>query len=527
MKVSRILATAATAALVLPLAWLTAQAAIPRPLPQEPKAQPKTIPPATFAKAAVPKANGDPWAMGPIPKSIQAQVSGVALDDQGRPVPEAKITLYAVKEDDAEPAATTTTDAEGRYAFHDVDLPVIPYKENNGYPGPPHAWFLVSGQAPDMGIAWRRLWSMYTYDPAHGGFRVGSSATLDLTFAKSASLLGKVVNESGEPVFGAEVRVLGSAQIGADGREEGDLRGAMWDDHWPEVPEGVGRTLTGADGGFHLERLPANSCFQIEILRPGASGARLTFSAATVEGPDQAHPGQNIVNFIISPHEARTNPIRVVFPRVRPIDVAVVGEDGRAVAGARVTVVNAFETAAADVSASGETDAAGNLRVGLPPGKFASFQSRPPARSRYLPTYDQMPDVEPGTEPVSLTIRQKVGAELILEAVDDDAGKPMEGVFFGWSADGGAERQLKSHQDVSIVLTNRWTDADGKLHVAVDADPGRRYRFHFGGLRGAISLTFQPDRPEKYGYEATPAQSEPVELVAGKPIRLRFKVRKL
>jgi hypothetical protein len=45
-------------------------------------------------------------------------------------------------------------------------------------------------------------------------------------------------------------------------------------------------------------------------------------------------------------------------------------------------------------------------------------------------------------------------------------------------------------------------------------------------MREPVTSMFSPDSPRTYGYEAAPAESEPVELVPGKPVRLKFELRK-
>ena len=50
------------------------------------------------------------------------------------------------------------------------------------------------------------------------------------------------------------------------------------------------------------------------------------------------------------------------------------------------------------------------------------------------------------------------------------------------------------------------------------------YRFEFAGIREPN--TTRPDAANKQGYSCEPPISEPVELEAGKTIRLRFALRR-
>ncbi|MDR3621249.1 MAG: M56 family metallopeptidase [Paludisphaera borealis] len=492
---------------------------------------PRSLPRA-FTRASPAKPDAEPRAEGPMARTMLAQVSGVARDDRGEPIAKASVTLYAV-DFDSRPAAATTTGDDGRYEFRDVRLPVMTtYSDHRMPPGPPHAWCLVSGRAPGMGIAWGREWLQCTFDPALRRYRAVSPAKLDLTFARSAVVRGKVVDDHGVPVPGAMVRVVNYAAL-VDGGEKGDFLGFEWN----VLPDGLGRSQTGADGGFRIEGLSERFCYSLAVTRPKSPRTEFGLFAATVDGPDQDHGSIGFIqsgSFISSGHQARTNPITITLPKLRPIDVSVIGgDDGKPVAGARVKMSGGSSTL--QYTASGDTDAAGKLRLNLPPGEHAHLTSNPPGDSRYLRT-SQAYVIPKSDEPaMPLEIRQKVGAELILEAVEAGTGKPMPGVSFMWDPEDGAIRQPTSIDDVRVVGF-RQTSEEGELHVAVEPAPGRRYRFRFDGLNGPdlTSLTLEDatspsslaETVRKKGYEAAPAQSEPVELVPGKPIRLRFELRK-
>jgi len=72
-----------------------------------------------------------------------------------------------------------------------------------------------------------------------------------------------------------------------------------------------------------------------------------------------------------------------------------------------------------------------------------------------------------------------------------------------------------------------WTDAKGELRAVLPSEPGRRYRFRFAGIHEPnMGPGIKAAAAKKQGYEAFPTQSAPVELIAGKTIRLRFILRK-
>ena len=102
--------------------------------------------------------------------------------------------------------------------------------------------------------------------------------------------------------------------------------------------EPVGRAVTSRDGGFRIEGLADRACYWIMVNRPETDNAVSAFYAATIDGPDTVHEELPAGSFNgRGRHEVKTNPITVVFPKIRPIAVTVVGDDtGKPIAGAHV-----------------------------------------------------------------------------------------------------------------------------------------------------------------------------------------------
>ncbi len=98
-------------------------------------------------------------------------VSGRALDPAGKPISGARVYLASLRAD-YKRIAETTTDAEGRYEFHEVPLPI---ERANTVSGRDTGSFQVFGQAEGFGFAWRpQKWffpqpkpASITYEPAH------------------------------------------------------------------------------------------------------------------------------------------------------------------------------------------------------------------------------------------------------------------------------------------------------------------------------------------------------------------------
>jgi hypothetical protein len=463
------------------------------------------------------------------PPAIPIRVAGVARDEAGRAIAEATITLYSITDKGSKPAGTATTDADGRYIIRDALLPVS--SSFGGHPFrkemTPYADFIVSGLAPGLGIAWSPQHGMYAVKEPHsddiqGRLPLGSPVALDLSFPKAAVLKGKVVDEVGQPVIGAKLQVLDADLLDEAGRETNNRQGY----DWKALPGTVGRAVTARDGGFRIEGLADRACVWISVNRRETDNATTAFYAATIDGPDTVHEQLPASAFNgRMRHEVKTNPITIIFPKIRPIAITVIGEDtGKPILGARVGTLG--DSLASGIVSYGTTDATGKLLLGLPPGHYKGIYSDPPIETLYIRTYQRPLVVERGEGALPYEIRQKAGVELIFEAVGTRPGNPVADAFF-WKA---PEDQPEATQQIETSTFRSgapWTDANGELRAVLPPEPGRLYRFRFAGIHEPnMPPGINPAAAKKHGYEAFPTQSVPVELIAGKTIRLRFILRK-
>jgi hypothetical protein len=114
---------------------------------------------------------------------------------------------------------------------------------------------------------------------------------------------------------------------------------------------------------------------------------------------------------------------------------------------------------------------------------------------------------------------------LILRAVGTRPGDPVPDVF--WKAPEDRPEETQQIKTSTFLSGRPWTDAKGELRAVLPPEPGRRYRFRFAGIREPnMRAGINPALAKKHGYEAFPTQSVPVELIAGKTIRLQFILRK-
>jgi len=115
---------------------------------------------------------------------------------------------------------------------------------------------------------------------------------------------------------------------------------------------------------------------------------------------------------------------------------------------------------------------------------------------------------------------------LIFQAGGIRPGNPVADAFF-WKAPEDQPEETQHIETSTFQGGEPWTDATGELRAVLPPEPGRRYRFRFAGIHEPnMPSGINPAAANKHGYEAFPTQSVPVELIAGKTIRLRFILRK-
>lgn len=471
-----------------------------------------------------------PWRLGPVPAAIPVDVTGVARDEAGNAIAGATITLYTAWDKGSKPVGTATTDAAGRYSIRAATVPVSTTFGGRPFPPEitPHATFILNGLAPGRAVAWSQHQTMYAVKEPHpddiqGHLPLGSPVVLDLTFPRAAALQGKVVDQDGQPVEGAKLQVLDAVLLDDAGRETDNRQGY----DWKALPASVGRAVTARDGGFRMEGLPERACFWISVNRPETDNTMLGFHAATIAGPDTIHPESPPAAFIgRGRHEVKTNPITIVFPKIRLIAVTVVGDDtGKPLASVRIFTLG--DTLDTGIGSGGTTDAAGKVLLGLPPGEYKGISADPPFESRYVRTREAPLVVKPGEGAQPYEFHQKAGVEVIFRAVEAGTGNPVPDVYF-WKTpeDKPEEAQLFQTSTFWVGWDDR-TNAKGEMRAVLPPEPGKRCRFRFAGFvesnrpRGA-----DEESANKKGYQAFPTQSAPIEMVGGATVQLRFILRK-
>ena len=232
---------------------------------------------------------------------------------------------------------------------------------------------------------------------------------------------------------------------------------------WELLPGNIGRAVTDGAGRFRIEGIGDRESYWIQVHHPETDNVSMAFYAATIDGPDTVHEMLQGAAFNgRGRHDVKTNPLTVVFPKIRPIEVTVVADDtGRPVAGAGVYTLG--ESLSTGITSGGQTDDAGKVRIGLPPGEYRGIGSDPPVATRYIRT-NQRPFVVKAGDAQTYEIHQTAGAEIIFEAVDETTGKPIAEVLF-WKAHESRPGETEQIKPSTFKGIEPWTDATGKLRV--------------------------------------------------------------
>ena len=151
-------------------------------------------------------------------------VSGRAIDADGKPIAGAKIYIASVRVD-WKRIGETTTDASGRYFFRNARLPIARPDTNRGQT---NGAFLIYGQADGHGFAWRPTKWYYPQpnsntfagvadDDYPHAFQQNEKIELDLRFSPSTTVRGRVVDEGGKPIANTVLAIWDCERIPSSG----------------------------------------------------------------------------------------------------------------------------------------------------------------------------------------------------------------------------------------------------------------------------------------------------------------------
>jgi protocatechuate 3,4-dioxygenase beta subunit len=461
----------------------------------------RTLAPAIPEKSAAP----GPEQSLPNTYTHPINVQGRAFDPAGKPVVGARVYL-ASRCADYRRVAQTTTDADGRYEFHDVPLPMERAKTVTARD---QGVFQVFGEAEGLGFAWRpQKWFYPQPKPANitdepeprdppSRFEANDRIVLDLNFPPAARLTGMIVDDRGIPLpdVRLEIRLCESLSI-VDGVVGGWTLDAL--NERDSAPPSMKIRMTDAKGRFEFTGLPVDCRFRINV-QARSYPDRWVYAATTRE-PQLDYDGSPVA----------TGDIKLTLSRPRNVPVRVVFGD----TGAPAPAVG---VAASDglVSTLQTTDSNGLATLTLPAGKYR-MECLPARGTPYLVTTAELvpgPEVVPA-KPVVASLR--AAAIIDVTVVDADTGAAIPEVDI-WQENGGdGGREPVKFRSWEVATRTAWvetprTNTLGRLRAFVE--PGKH--------RIGVGLESYPT-----SHQVVESGGQEVECRPHETVQLKFTMRK-
>lgn len=443
-------------------------------------------------------------------------LSGRAIDQDGNPVADAVIYLASLAKANRI-FAKTVTDAQGRYDFRNALLPIAKLSAAGE---PEYCVFQVFGRKQGLGFAWsRRRWFFvhaFAENLQDAAGRLGPQERyhpgdkIDLTFSPSARLYGQVVDDRGAPLKGVELIIWGCQRLSSPH--------FGWSEHFEAisnallspalVPTEMRIRETDDDGRFEFDDLPAECRFRIRVRT--ANGPTREIWAATTDAPQPVDSR--------SP-EILSGELKLIFPKPFEVPFQILfGDTG--LPAAKVLVRTYDQSGLGN---RGTTDEQGRVTLRLPPGQH-KIDLSPIRGTPYFSTPHILNPVpvgfEVGTEPREkpLVFRLRPAAAVDVTVVDAETGEGIPYVDF-WeqlAPNDPLSRGLPAFQSWDPETGTIWappplTDANGKLRALLEE----------GEHRVGVGLRSIPP-----GYEAVEADGLLVDCRIGKPVQLKFNLRK-
>jgi hypothetical protein len=472
----------------------------------QPPAKPAAAPPAPAAK----------------PPTLPVTITGTATRPDG-PVRGATIYLMTENGSASKLLATATTDALGRYEFRDT---CVPLREPAGERGGRSVGLQVCGTAPGLAFAWKPWFSVTAAKPGPAGERppavLSPSNTRpasepqreDLVFGRPEAFTGRVVDEQGRPVAGVKVRL----RFGDWLRPQGAAADTSFWALGGAVPPAMNTTTTGADGRFRLGGVPQDFLGRLEFSHPDY--AKSDVYAATADLPA---PG-DLSHFRVDPTAGPKNPvwtgeINVMLAAPRAVSVRVVSDvTGEPLADASIGLSSHGKVR---VMSGGRANAAGTVSLRLPPGEYA-WHTWTREKDYVMSRGKLTVAAEPAEQ--SHTVRLGSVCVLRLEAVDADSGRPVDWVQFRQESDGLPSVWESVKESDAAPPPDGWEPVEPVSAAGHYELPARTNE------RGELRVPVRPGKRRiiavKPGYETVKGPTEPVELPAGKEVKLHFELRK-
>lgn len=436
-------------------------------------------------------------------------VVGRALDGKGNPIANARIYLASCH---VQPGllAQTVTDAEGRYSFGDVPLPIERQKPPGGRDA---GAFQVFGEARGFGFAWRPAKLFYLrpklsqidfprqIDPPDR-YEPGDRIELDLRFAPPARISGKITDDRGQPMPGVPVRISYCEPLSARWFYSGNELGAL--EHKDCAAAQFNLRTTDVQGRFRFEGVPSECRFQLDIEPRGMAGRKVLVATTERPQPDYAN------------RVVRTGELELVFPSPRDVPVRVLLGAGDAPA-ANVLVQGQGEGA----SSMATTDSQGRAVLRLPPGN-ALMAATPPVEMDFFDVVDHFAIPEAGVRDARV-LRLRPACVVEATVLDEETGTSVENVEFWQRGESAAPKpetpqplaypRWDSKQQMNVHHWEPRTDRKGRARLLL---PAGKYQ---------IGIARPPRPGEGHRIETIEQTLQMVECQLGVPARVKFSTK--
>jgi len=408
-------------------------------------------------------------------------ISGTVFDDNGDPLPGARVYVVSSSSGAFRKLADTFSDADGNYHFKDIALPIVTEKR---YEAPRDVFgaFEVFATDESLGFTWRSSKSVYPDSPpfssvgiddnparpqrdsgypvldSPSGFFRNDQIKMDLAFDAPKRVRLRVVDDEGIPLANSRVRLWNADPIPGVAREliGGNMvvngMGFRMLYESSLMPDDLVKRTTDADGWFEFAAMPCDCEFRIQVA-PEGSAERMIYVTT----------GENYT----SEYEVLySDGQELIFPRIQAVKVTVTFADTLKPAPHVWVHGGSWD---GDGSSHGSTDDAGQITLKLPPGD-CKFVVLPEYKTPYVFVDDdslQM-TVERDKENV-FQIQLELAAEVEVLAVDATSGEPVAGADL-WTIlpdeQGKKSHEWRSFEQPNVVHQgSKSTDGDGRIET--------------------------------------------------------------